>query len=309
MVNADPNADSKRRRRRWWIALAAVPAVPVALVGFGVWYLTAPLEDHPVDLPVTASPAPAPAPASVVAEAEPVWPDARLDGKPAKDLLLRILQRTADRLDRHPGYTAVFRKQERINGELLPEQTLTMKVRNQPFAVYLKFLAPKKGKEVVFAEGHHDNKVIAHNGDWTRKLVPRLAIEPTSALALADNRHPITEAGLCNLVHRLIGFREMDLTDAAAETVLDRTEDGKLLRSVHTHPHHNPARPFARVEVLYDPATFRPVQISNFDWPAEGESGDLKLAERYRYDDVSFDPTPTAIDFDPANPAYEFTRF
>ena len=55
-----------------------------------------------------------------------------------------------------------------------------MKVRNRPFAIYLKFLAPKAGKEVVYAEGHHDNKVIAHNGDWTRKLVPRLAVAPDS---------------------------------------------------------------------------------------------------------------------------------
>ena len=69
-----------------------------------------------------------------------------------------------------------------------PEQTLAMKVRNRPFAIYLKFLAPKAGKEVVYAEGHHDNKVIAHNGDWTRKLVPRLAVAPDSAAR--PGRHP-----------------------------------------------------------------------------------------------------------------------
>ncbi len=116
------------------------------------------------------------------------------------------------------GYTATFRKQERIGGKLGPEQTLAMKVRNRPFAIYLKFLAPKAGKEVVYAEGHHDNKVIAHNGDWTRRLVPRLAVAPDSPLALADSRHPVTEAGLVNLPDKLLHFRKLDMGDPDAVT-------------------------------------------------------------------------------------------
>lgn len=304
------NPTPTRRSRRRWAWLAAIPAVPLGVAGAGMWYFTAPLEDipGPVATPPPAA-APAPVAAATVAEAEPAWPEGTLDGEPAKELLLRILRRTGDRLARHEGYSATFRKQERINGALGAEQTLSMKVRNQPFAVYLKFLAPKAGKEVVYAEGHHGNKLIAHNGDWTRKLVPRLALDPDSSLALADNRHPITEAGLVNLVRKLVRFRELDMADAAAVTILDRTEDGKLLRSVHTHPIQNPDRPFARVEVLYDPATLRPVQMSGYDWPRPGQVGELELAERYRYEDVRFDPIPTAIDFDPANPAYEFTRF
>ena len=293
-------------RRRLWLAL---PVVPVALVGGAMWWFTEPLEDHPTPVAASASIPVEAAPPAATEEAPLAWPEQRLEGEPAKKLLLALLTRSTHRLARHEGYSATFHKQERINGELLPEQTLEMKIRNQPFAVYFKFLAPKAGKEVVYAEGHHGNKVIAHNGDWTRRLVPRLAIEPDSALALADNRHPITEAGLVNLCKKLVGFREMDLKDREAVTILDRTDDGRWLRSTHSHPVQHAERPFARVEVLYNPDTLYPVRISNYDWPKPGQTGELQLAERYAYDDIRFDPTPTAMDFDPANPAYAFQRF
>ncbi|WP_435019428.1 DUF1571 domain-containing protein [Tundrisphaera sp. TA3] len=304
-----PTSKPERSRSRRWRYLLAAPLVPASLVGGAMWWFTAPLEDHPAAIGTGPVAEPTPAPAAPAAEVAPAWPDGRLEGEPAKTLLLAILDRAAARLARHEGYTATFRKQERIGGELLPEQTLAMKLRNRPFAVYFKFLAPRPGKEVVFAEGHHDNKVIAHNGDWTRRLVPRLAIDPGSSLALADNRHPITEAGLLNLTNRLVAFRRMDLQDSDAGTILDRTEDGRWLRSVHTHTIPNPERPFARVEVLYDPTTMYPAQISSYDWPKPGQGGDLLLAERYAYENVRFDPTPTAADFDPANPDYAFHRF
>ena len=121
----------------------------------------------------------------------------------------------------------------------MPEQTLAMKVRHRPFAVYLKFLAPKEGKEVVYAEGHHENKVITHTPGVVGWLIPRLAVPPDSPQVLAESRHPITEAGLANLTKKLIGFRRMDLDDPEAVTILDRTTgpDGRAwLRSLHTHP-------------------------------------------------------------------------
>jgi hypothetical protein len=302
--------------RRWSFVLAA-PFVGVAGVS---WWLTEPLED-----PVSESPArvQATAPASAIAAerpleisaeptAPPPWPEGRLEGRQAKTLLLQTLLDVERRLDQVDGYTAIFRKQERIGGVLLPEQTLAMKVRNDPFAIYLKFLAPTKGKEVVYAEGHHDNKVIAHSTGVSRWLVPRLAVPPDHPLALADNRHAVTEAGLANLTRRLVAFRRLDLDDPQAVTILDRTSDAdgsQRLRSIHTHPTKTPARPFARVEVLYDPASRLPLCISNFDWPEPDHQGDLLLAERYVYDELNLTAPLSALDFDPANPAYSFHRY
>jgi hypothetical protein len=300
---------SRKSRRRAWLWL--IPATPAALA-LASWWFTAPLDDSPTPPPAVPATSDTPPPAIPIVDAPPVWPEGMLEGDAAKTLMLASAQRAADRLARVPYYTATLRKQERLSGRLGPENTLAMKVRNRPFAIYLKFLAPKAGKEVVYAEGHHDNKVIAHNGDWTRKLVPRLAVAPDSIVAMADQRHPVTEAGLVHLARKLLHFRQLDMGDDDARTVVDRTTDAEgrsWLRSIHTHSVADGSRPFARVEVLYDPETQFPLRISSYDWPEEGHEGDLDLAERYAYDDLKLDAPLTEADFDPANPAYAFMRY
>ncbi len=304
-----PNPTAPARRRWPWLFLLLPP---MALAGL-TWWFTEPLQDRPTAPPVKGEAPAGPSPGVAAPRKGPVaWPEGRMEGEPAKNLLLASMVWTVDHLDHVSGYTATLRKQERMAGRLGPEQTLTMKVRNRPFAIYLKFVAPKAGKEVLYAEGHHDNKVIAHNGDWTRRLVPRLAVEPDSPLALADSRHPVTDAGLVSLARKLLAFREMDMGDSDAVTILDRTTTpgGKpALRSLHTHTNPNARRPFARVEVLYDPETRFPIQITSYDWPAPGHVGELELAEMYSYDDLKIDAPLTAADFDPANPDYAFMRF
>jgi hypothetical protein len=278
-------------------------------IAFASWWLTAPLTDRVVPIGLTNEIRSTHARSEK--QARPVWPEGRLAGEPAKHLLLDILLDAADRLDAIDGYTATFHKQERLDGTLGPVQTLAMKTRHHPFAIYFKFIAPSAGKEVVYAEGHHDNKVIAHSGGVARLLVPRLALEPTHPLALAGSRHAVTEAGLANLTGRLIHYRQLDLKEPEAVTILDRITDdsGKSwLRSIHSHDTYSESRPFARVEVLYDPATFFPLDIRSYDWPKPGQKGELLLAEHYSYENLDVSATLTAIDFDPANPEYAFHR-
>jgi hypothetical protein len=304
-IPALPAATLPSRRGRRWLWLLAVPP---ALVALASWWFTEPLGPPPspgLDHDAVVAEVPPPPPALE-------WPALRLDGEPAKRLLLKLLLADRKELEAVDGYTATFRKEERIRGRLEPEQTIRVKFRHRPFAVYMKFLKPSEGKEVVYAEGRHDNKMIAHAAGLGRMLVPRLKVAPTDRLALAENRHPITEAGLLNLVNKLVGFRELDLKDPEAVTILDRTVDDQgraWLRSVHLHPHYHPERPFARVEVLYDPQTKLPLRITSYDWPAPGQTGDLLVAERYSYEDLKLDAPLDDLDFDPANPAYAFHRF
>jgi hypothetical protein len=297
-------------RRRWGLTIVLVLAiVSITLAGLS-WWVNEPLDEPRSGVASDSQPSP---PVAVARrDTMPEWPESRLEGVPAKTLLLETLLAVQQKLDWVKGYTATFRKQERINGALGPEQTLAMKVRHRPFAVYFKFLSPHEGKEVVYAEGHHENKVIAHSGGVARFLVPRLAVPPTHPIALADSRHPVTEAGLANLTRRLIGFRRLDLQDAEAVTILDRITDEtgrSRLRSIHLHPHRHPDRPFARVEVLYDPVSHIPLQISSYEWPDPEHQDEFPLAERYTYENLDLDAELTALDFDPANPAYAFHRY
>lgn len=300
---------SRRRRWLWTLPLALIVAVPVGIS----WYFTAPLTDDRVAPPHAETPEDADRASRELAASRPVvWPAEQLAGNEAKQILLESAKRSFARVDKVAGYTARFRRQERVGGVVGPEIVSSLKIRNHPFAIYLKYLLPKEGKEVVYAEGHRDNKVLAHNGDWTRRLIPRLAVAPDSPLALADSRHPVTDAGLLNLSRKLLRFREMDMGDDDATTTLDRTTTAAgraCLRSVHKHSKPNDGRPFCEVEILYDLDSQIPFQITSYDWPEPGHTGPLNLAERYTYEDLNLDAALTAADFDPSNPEYAFMRF
>jgi hypothetical protein len=227
-------------------------------------------------------------------------------------LLVDYLREASDRLNQIEGYTATFRKQERINGELGSEQVLAMKVRHKPFAVYLKYLSPWSGREVVYAEGRYDNQLISHTGGLSGMLIPRLRVPPDHPLALADTRHRVTELGLAPLTDRLLRTARSDIEDSDSEVVLDRIRDERgreWPRSVLTYHRRHPGRPFARTEVVYDPETLIPVDVRNYDWPDPVQGGKPLLAEHYRYNNVDFGANLTDLDFDPANPEYAFHRF
>lgn len=295
------------------VMFVTVVCVALGFLGVSRW-LTAPLRPLPSSATTVTSTLALPAASHEVQHAEKAlsWPERTLDGDQAKRLLLRCLVRACEQLQQVDGYTAIFHKQERIAGALGKAQTLELKIRQRPFAIYLKFLEPEPGKEVLFAEGHFDNKMIAHGAGLSRRLLPRLALAPTSPLALAENRHPITDAGLLKLTRTLIRFREIDLHDTEAVTILDRTHtaDGRpVLRSLHTHPHRHPERPFARVEVLYDPISLIPIEITSFDWPAGDQAHELQLAEHYAYENLKLTASLSDADFDPANPDYAFRRY
>ena len=306
-----PEGAPRASMRAWKVAALGVAALAAGAAAL-VWAFTEPLTPAVTPVPLHNAAGSRPAVAPPEPPGRPEWPRDTLSGQPAKELLLKTLRLAEAHLESVPGYTATFRKQERMKGVLGPMQVIQLKLRHDPFAIYLKFLAPKKGKEVLYAQGLHEDKVIAHNGDWTRRLIPRVAFRPTDALALADNRHPVTEAGIENLTKRLIKYRELDITDSRAETVLDRMRDDagrEWLRSVHLHPIQIEERPFSRVEVLYNPDTFIPLKITSYDWPKPGASGPPQVAESYEYDDLKLDAPLTERDFDLANPEYEFTRF
>ncbi len=290
------------RKRLFW----AIVAVPLCIAAVSGW-ITEPL--RPPGPVVASTPRFTPVP-EVAATLAP-WPTASMSGRAAMVLLRDSLLAARDRLRAAGGYTAVLRKTERIKGVLGAEQVLEMKCRHDKFAIYFKYRTPEPGKEVVYAVGRYDDHVVAHGTGFSRALIPRLKFPPDSALAMSGNRHPITDAGLLNLTNRLVGFREMDLEDPEARTVLDRISDAdgqEWLRSVHTHPRQNSGRPFQVVEVLYEPATRIPVRIKSYDWQADGATGEPKLAEAYRYDNLKLGANLTDADFDPANPAYAFSR-
>ena len=63
-------------------------------------------------------------------------------------------------------YTAIFRKQEVVNGKLLPPENIALKFQ-KPFSVYMRWLeGPHKGREVLYVRGKNKGKLIGHEGGF-----------------------------------------------------------------------------------------------------------------------------------------------
>ena len=98
-------------------------------------------------------------------------------------------------------YECTLIKQERVNGKLLPEGVAAMKVRNNPYSIYLRCESPKaeRGLQVCYVANQNGGKMRVHpNGLFG--IFGFVSVNPRDPRALEKNRHCITEAGLGNLL-------------------------------------------------------------------------------------------------------------
>lgn len=215
-------------------------------------------------------------------------------------------------------YTCVLVKRERVHGKLLPYQYMYAKVRHSrvmdgkqvPFSVYLKFLAPEdlQGREVLYVEGQNDGKIIAKKGGLRFSYITT-QLDPTSDLALEDNRYPITEFGFENLVHRFIEHIENSvLDDCTVEIRVDARVDNKPCVAIEVVNHRPESHTRFHSARVYIDTTLRiPIHYEAYDWPSTPQ-GEPRLLEQYTYRDVKLNVGLTDLDFDRTNPNYGFRK-
>jgi len=68
---------------------------------------------------------------------------------------IRYAQACLERVEALPGYEATFFKKE-VVGTTTISQKMTIKVRHNPFSVYLYFHSPHEGREVIYVEGENN---------------------------------------------------------------------------------------------------------------------------------------------------------
>ncbi|HUY90639.1 MAG TPA: DUF1571 domain-containing protein [Pirellulales bacterium] len=225
------------------------------------------------------------------------------------DQALTLARRSLETLDEVEDYVCEFVKRERVDGELLDEERLEMKLRHKPFSVYMRFLEPKAlaDQEAIYVEGRNDGKLLAHTNGLKGQLFGTLELHPDGFLAMRDNRYPITNAGMKNLVTLLLqlGERRDLLKDCRVEFNDDGEIDGRdcLLIEI-SNPRPVGEFHLAKAKIWLDRERNVPLGFESWEWPADG--GEPVLAESYRYEKLKFDQGLTDRDFDPANPDYSF---
>lgn len=199
-------------------------------------------------------------------------------------------------------YTAIFHTQERINGKLAVEETIVMKFR-QPFSIYMKWTGRNnRGQEVLFIEGWNRNRLRVRPGGLITSLIT-LNLDPRSKLAMENNRHPVTDAGLHKLMALItenvrVGMarKEYIPIDHGVFTTLDRPVrrfEGKFDAKDRTTYYSS------RAVIDMDIERKIPIRVQIYDW-------EDNLVENYGYEKIVINPGLTDKDFDPRNKAYRF---
>ncbi len=216
-------------------------------------------------------------------------------------------------------YTALMVKRERVNGKLGDVEYMRIKVRNErntdagptPLSIYMNFVKPKavKGREVIWVKGQNDGKLMVHeSGGLNFKT---FHLDPNGWLAMKGNRYPISEAGMENLIVRLI---EKATRDRAAGTCKVNYREGAKIngRSCSLieviHDEQRAPYEFHKAQVFIDDELQLPVRYASYEWPTQ-PGGKPVLMEEYTYVDVQLNVGLTDADFDTKNPEYRFPGF
>ena len=203
-------------------------------------------------------------------------------------------------------YEALFIRKELVDGAIVSSQ-ITIKLRQEPFSVYLKFIEPNAGREVIYVEGKNDGKLLVHE-TGIASLAGTLSLDPKGSLAMSGNRYPITMIGLKTMTETVIDKwlavkNEKDLKVNVYPNATVGDLSCKVAESVLAKPVEGIPQQTCRL--YFEKATGYPVRVQSLAFPAKaGEKAET--VEDYFYSKLKANVGMTDTDFDVENAAYGF---
>ncbi len=217
--------------------------------------------------------------------------------------LIRALKMSQEAIDQEiRDYSCTLVKRERVDGQLGDYQHMLMKVMHDPFSVYMSFLQPFTGREVVYVAGQNENKMVVLEAGFKRYL-GKMNLDPEGALAMKGQKHPITRVGIRNLTTELIMIFEAETKYAECEVThnADTKIHGRpttMVQAVHPIPRQSFRGHVLRV--FFDNELRVPIHFDVYLWPAQA-GGQPLLDESYTYQNLKINNGFTARDFDANN--------
>jgi hypothetical protein len=201
-------------------------------------------------------------------------------------------------------------KRERINGKLNEYEYMFIKIRHKPFSVYLYFLGPPslRGQEVIFIDGKNNGNMWAHTTGVQDKLVGTVSLKPDGLVAMRNQRYPLTEIGMTNMVRRLIEVGQHDMNYGECEVKFfpgAKINDRSCTCIQVTHPTPRKNFLFHVARIFVDDEYNLPLRYESYDWPKEA-GGAPELLDEYTFLNLKLNNGFTDEDFDIHNPRYRF---
>ncbi len=217
--------------------------------------------------------------------------------------VVRTLKATQDEIDRNVrDYSCTLVKQERVDGDLGDKQFILLKVMHQPFSVYMSFLKPYAGREVVYVDGQNSGKLVVLEAGMKRML-GKMNLDPQGSLAMSGQKHPITDVGFRNLTAKLTKMWEGEMKFAECEVATNPNSHaaGRSATMIQiTHPVARQDFRFHVARLFLDNELKVPIHFDAYMWP-EQQGGEPLLDESYTYTNLKLNNGYTAREFDAAN--------
>lgn len=219
---------------------------------------------------------------------------------------LRHARTCFEKAEEMKGYECTFAKKEAVGTEMIV-QTMKMKVRHEPFSVYMYFMEPTKGREVIFVEGRNDNKLQVHETGLA-SLIGTLSLSPDDSRVMAENRYPITKAGISKLAESVI--EQWEEESKFGETEVKYFEDAKVgeytCRVIESsHPQPRKQFRFHVTRLWIDEKSGLAVRVQQFGFPKKKDAKP-PVVEDYTFSGIKPEVRLSDRDFDINNPSYNY---
>ncbi len=219
---------------------------------------------------------------------------------------IKLARETQEILKKVKDYEATFTKRELVGKKLL-ESEMHVKLREQPFSVYIKYLRPHAGREVIYVDGLNKGKLLAHS-EGIASIVGTIKLVPTSKDAMEENRYPLTMLGMNNMLAKVVEQWQADEKhdDLIVKFFPNAKINGVECKVTETSfPKQIPHAKFHMTRLYVAKDSGLPVRVEQFGFPTK-TADKLPIIEEYTYSNIKTNAGLSDLDFDPANKTYGF---
>lgn len=212
------------------------------------------------------------------------------------------------------GYTADFTKEEVVGGEATVPQTMRLKLRHEPFSIYLRWTEGKPGQELLYVEGQNDGKMIVR-ASGLKGILGAIKLDVNGVMAQKEARHPVTDMGLLQLAESVLEYRYREASWTSGYSCTEeaaRVDDRPCRLFTMIYDNRDVSPQYRKSEVWIDEEHLIITKIRNYGWSDESVEDaaidENTVLEEYTYTNINFDPRLASLDFSASNENYRLER-
>jgi hypothetical protein len=220
---------------------------------------------------------------------------------------IHLARKSLAAMDSVSDYEATLVKEERLKGKLV-KQTMQIRLRENPFSVYLRFGGDVAGREMLYVQGKYNNQLRAREGSGLKSLVGTVSLAVDGVEVMQDNRYPITMIGMRRMLQGVLTqweeetrYGEVDVKFYPNATLGGRTCE--VIESSHPQPRRQFS--FHMTRLFIDVETRLPVRVEQYGFPTIS-GAKAPLEELYSYSNIRTNVGLSDVDFSTRNPNYGF---